>query len=59
VTVEERTAAYETVQERLVELNPGIWYYRAVPAVVWGENVQGVDVYALGSPLPEEIWVTD
>ncbi|MFD3812990.1 ABC transporter substrate-binding protein [Rhodococcus sp. NPDC058639] len=59
VTVEERTAAYKTVQERLVELNPGIWYYRAVPAVVWGKNVQGVDVYALGSPLPEEIWVTD
>ncbi|MEE2034859.1 ABC transporter substrate-binding protein [Rhodococcus sp. CC-R104] len=58
-TVEERKAAYETVQERLVQLNPGIWYYRAVPAVVWGDHVQGVEVYTLGSPLPEEIWVTD
>ncbi|MEU5840355.1 ABC transporter substrate-binding protein [Rhodococcus sp. NPDC047139] len=59
VTVDERRAAYETVQNRLVELNPGLWYYRAVPGVVWGQNVQGVEVYALGSPLPEEIWVTD
>lgn len=59
VSVDERKAAYETVQERLLELNPGIWYYRAVPSVVWGENVQGVEVYALGSPLPEEIWVTE
>ncbi|MFZ2178389.1 MAG: ABC transporter substrate-binding protein [Rhodococcus sp. (in: high G+C Gram-positive bacteria)] len=58
-TVDERKAAYKTVQERLVELNPGIWYTRAVPAVMSGENVHGVTLFTLGSPLPEEIWVTE
>ncbi|MFD6859538.1 ABC transporter substrate-binding protein [Rhodococcus sp. NPDC060090] len=57
--VDERKPAYNTVQERLAELVPGIWYYRAVPGVVWADNVHGVEVYALGSPLPEEIWVTE
>ncbi|MGW0040225.1 ABC transporter substrate-binding protein [Rhodococcus sp. NPDC003348] len=54
----ERKAAYETVQKRLVELNPGIWYTRAVPAVAYGKNVHGVQIYTLGSPLPEDIWVS-
>ncbi|WP_245687847.1 ABC transporter substrate-binding protein [Rhodococcus phenolicus] len=58
-TVDERKAAYETVQQRLVALNPGIWYYRAVPAVVMGADVHGVELYGLGSPLPEEIWSTE
>ncbi len=58
-SVDERKPAYNTVQERLAELVPGIWYYRAVPGVVWADNVHGVEVYALGSPLPEEIWVTE
>ncbi|MGW4477614.1 ABC transporter substrate-binding protein [Rhodococcus triatomae] len=55
----DRKAAYETVQNRLVELNPGLWYTRAVPAVAFGEGVHGVSIYTLGSPLPEEIWMTD
>lgn len=58
-TVEERQAAYNTVQERLAELVPGVWYIKASPSVMYGENVHGVDMYTLGSPLPEELWVTE
>ncbi|MGV9744357.1 ABC transporter substrate-binding protein [Rhodococcus zopfii] len=56
-STEDRAAAYETVQERLAELTPGIWYYRAVPGVSIGKNLHGVEVYTLGSPLPEELWI--
>jgi peptide/nickel transport system substrate-binding protein len=57
VSEAERKAAYDTAQERLVELVPGIWYTRAVPSVVYGSNTHGVDMYTLGSPLPENIWM--
>jgi peptide/nickel transport system substrate-binding protein len=30
---------------------------RAVPSVVYAKNVSGVDLYTLGSPLPENIWM--
>ena len=56
-TQEERTQAYETVQKRLAEIHPGVWYVRALPSVIYGENVHGVDLYTLGSPLPEDIWL--
>ncbi|MGG7104175.1 ABC transporter substrate-binding protein [Rhodococcus sp. 24CO] len=52
----ERTEAYETVQKRLVALNPGIWYVRSSPSVITGRNVHGALMYGLGSPLPEELW---
>lgn len=58
-TVDERKAAYETAQERLVDLVPGIWYTKAAPSVMYGENVHGVQMFTLGSPLPEELWVTE
>lgn len=58
-TVEERTASYETVQERLVALNPGAWYIKASPSVMSGANVGGIEMYTLGSPLPEELWLAD
>jgi peptide/nickel transport system substrate-binding protein len=57
-SVEERKVAYETVQKRLVQLNPGLWYVRAVPSVVVGKDMNGVDLYTWGSPLPEELWTT-
>jgi peptide/nickel transport system substrate-binding protein len=53
---EERKAAYVTVQERIAELVPGIWYTDAVPSVVVGEDVHGVTLYTLASTLPEELW---
>ncbi|QTJ69719.1 ABC transporter substrate-binding protein [Rhodococcus sp. ZPP] len=57
-SVEERKVAYETVQRRLVELNPGLWYVRAVPSVTASKSLNGIDLYTLGSPLPEELWTT-
>lgn len=56
ISVEGRKAAYNTAQERLVAIVPGIWYTRAVPAVIYGEDIHGVDLYTLGSPLPENLW---
>ena len=53
----ERKAAYKTVQERLAAVVPGIWYTRAVPSVMYGKNVNGVELFTLGSPLPENIWM--
>lgn len=58
-TVEERKAAYETAQNRLVDLVPGIWYTKAAPSVMYGENVHGVRMFTLGSPMPEEMWMTN
>jgi peptide/nickel transport system substrate-binding protein len=52
-----RKESYNTVQERLAEIVPGVWYSRAVPSVVYAKNVSGVDLYTLGSPLPENIWM--
>ncbi len=36
---EERVAAYRTVQERLAELEPGIWYIRSAPSVISSQNL--------------------
>ncbi|PYE16269.1 peptide/nickel transport system substrate-binding protein [Williamsia limnetica] len=58
-TVGERKAAYDTVQEKIAELVPGVFFVRSTPAVIAGTNVSGVDVYGLGSPLPEEMWLTN
>ncbi len=57
--MEERQAAYKTAQERLVALNPGIWYVKAAPSVTLSKDLHGVTMYTLGSPLPEELWVTN
>ncbi|PXW25144.1 UNVERIFIED_CONTAM: extracellular solute-binding protein (family 5) [Williamsia faeni] len=57
--IEERKSAYKVVQERLATLVPGSWYIKAAPSVMHTENVHGVRTYTLGSPLPEEIWMTN
>jgi peptide/nickel transport system substrate-binding protein len=54
---DERIIAYTEAQERLDELAVGVWYTRATPAVVYGDNLHGVQLYTLGSPLPEELWM--
>lgn len=56
-TFEERKAAYDAVQNRLLELAPGIFYTRAAPAVATGQNVGGVRQYGYGSLLPAELWL--
>ena len=56
-SVDERKKAYETVQRRLVDLNPGLWYVRSAPAVAAAKNLKGIAIYTLGSPLPEELWM--
>jgi peptide/nickel transport system substrate-binding protein len=56
-TEDERKKAYDTVQERLAEVVPGAFYIRSTPAVMARQNVQGIQLYGLGSPLPEELWL--
>ncbi|MDV6265179.1 ABC transporter substrate-binding protein [Rhodococcus globerulus] len=56
-TVEGRKRAYETVQDRLVALTPVLWTIRPAPSVMAGKNLRGIEMYALGSPLPEELWL--
>lgn len=56
-TVEERKAAYDTVQERLADVVPGVFYIRSTPSVIAAPKTKGIDLYGLGSPLPEELWI--
>lgn len=58
-TLEERKDAYDTVQERLVELSQGLWYVRGAPSVVVGQNVNGVEMYSTGSLIPQELWIAE
>lgn len=58
-STEERKAAYEVVEQRLAELNPSIFYIAAAPSVMATSNLQGIRLYTLGSPLPEELWLSD
>ena len=54
-----RTEAYKVVQERLAEVVPGVFYIRSTPGAMFGKNIAGVQMYGLGSPLPEEIWLAN
>ncbi|AYJ50304.1 ABC transporter substrate-binding protein [Rhodococcus sp. P1Y] len=54
---DERKNAYQVVQDRIVELTPGIFFTRAAPAVVTGKNVGGIHQYGSGSLLPAELWI--
>lgn len=55
--VEERSAAYATVQERLVELVPVIFHARASFTVLAHNDVGGIQQYGIASLLPEELWL--
>ncbi|NGP04823.1 hypothetical protein G6038_04850 [Rhodococcus sp. 14C212] len=57
--LDDRIAAYEIAQERIVELTPVVWYIRTAPAAVIGNGVQGVQMYGMGSIRPELLWTTD
>ncbi|MCK9902912.1 ABC transporter substrate-binding protein [Frankia sp. Cpl3] len=53
----ERKAAYATVQKRLAELSPILYYTRATFAAIGRPAVGGLQQYGSGSLLPEEIWI--
>jgi peptide/nickel transport system substrate-binding protein len=57
-TTGERTAAYARAEERLSQLHPALWYVRPAPAAMWSKDVNGVQMYTLGSIMPEELWMT-
>ncbi|MGN5240194.1 ABC transporter substrate-binding protein [Rhodococcus sp. SJ-3] len=56
--LDDRSAAYATAQQRIVDLNPAVWYIRTAPAAVVGEGVHGVQMYGMGSIRPELLWTT-
>jgi len=56
-TTEERKEAYDEAQQIIADTVVGLWYVRALPSVTFSENMHGVQIYTLGSPLPEEFWI--
>ena len=58
-TTEERKAAYDEVQRIIADTVVGLWYVRALPSVTFGKNLHGAQIYTLGSPLPEELWISN
>ncbi|MFD6892991.1 ABC transporter substrate-binding protein [Rhodococcus sp. NPDC060086] len=58
-TQEERKAAYDEVQQILAESVVGLWYTRALPSVTFSEDTHGVQLFSLGSTLPEELWISN
>ncbi|EFC84749.1 ABC transporter substrate-binding protein [Parafrankia sp. EUN1f] len=52
-----RKAAYETFQQRLIALVPGVFTVRANPGLMAAEDVGGVTQYGLGSLLPDRLWI--
>lgn len=52
-----RTAAYRTVQERVRDLVPALYYVRDGSAVMSDESVGGVGFYGQGSVLLDGVWV--
>ncbi|WP_244865584.1 ABC transporter substrate-binding protein [Rhodococcus sp. B50] len=58
-TVEERKEAYDVVQQRLADQVVGLWYVRATPSVAYSKDLQGVQLYTLGSPIPAEFWLSN
>ncbi|KPM54424.1 ABC transporter substrate-binding protein [Frankia sp. R43] len=53
----ERRTAYTTVQKRLAELSPLVFYTRPNFAAIAGTDVGGLHQYGSGSLLPEEVWI--
>lgn len=58
-TEQDRKAAYDTLQKRLIEQVPVIFQVRAAPSVLTTKSVGGVHQYGLGSLLPEELWIQE
>ncbi len=58
-TVEERKAAYDVAQQRLVDLAPGVFYIQSAPSVVSGPDVHGVRMYGMGSAMLDGVWMSE
>jgi peptide/nickel transport system substrate-binding protein len=56
-SVDQRKAAYATVQQRVTDLVPVIFITRSAPSVMTSKKVGGVVQYGLGSLQPEELWI--
>ncbi|GLY38868.1 ABC transporter substrate-binding protein [Amycolatopsis sp. NBRC 101858] len=56
-TDDQRRAAYDTVQQRLVDLHPMIWIARTACAAIATKTVGGLIQYGFGSLRPEELWI--
>lgn len=54
---EERAEAYAVVQEKLVEIMPVIFITRTPAGVIANNDVGGLQMYGMGSLLPEELWL--
>ncbi|WP_084692041.1 ABC transporter substrate-binding protein [Parafrankia elaeagni] len=54
----ERARAYDTVQDRLIELAPALFLARGPLGTIGSRDVGGFQQYGLGSLLPEEIWIS-
>ncbi|WP_280418499.1 ABC transporter substrate-binding protein [Nocardia carnea] len=57
--VEQRIGIYRTVQERLIELMPAVFYIRTVAGAATAKNVGGLTMYGAGSVRPEELWIVE
>lgn len=55
---EDRQAAYADAEKQIAEFVPGVFYARPTPSIMYGKNLQGVEMYTTGSILPAEIWST-
>ncbi|GLY38950.1 peptide ABC transporter substrate-binding protein [Amycolatopsis sp. NBRC 101858] len=55
-SADERKAAYDQVQKRLVEDHPNLWLTRNVSAAISSKQIGGVEQYGFGSLLPDALW---
>ncbi|MCD2111754.1 ABC transporter substrate-binding protein [Rhodococcus rhodochrous] len=58
-STDERKDVYAEAEQRIVELTPAIFYIAAAPSLMASPDVQGIEMYTLGSLRPEEIWIED
>lgn len=53
----DRKAAYQEVQNRLVEVTPVIFFSKSALGVIGANTVGGLQQYGMGSVLPETLWI--
>ncbi|ALJ21206.1 ABC transporter substrate-binding protein [Microbacterium sp. No. 7] len=55
--LDERIEAYETVQERVVELTPYVFTSRISAGVMANDEINGITRYGIGSMWPATLWL--
>ncbi|MCD4524255.1 ABC transporter substrate-binding protein [Nocardioides sp. cx-173] len=58
-TLEERKAAYDKVQDLLIEQRPVIFYNTAEPSMIANDNVGGLAQQSWGTPIVDGLWIAD